>query len=333
MARLRFGIVGLGYIGKYHARGATEAPDTVLVAGFDPDPEKRAAFRALYPAAAVYETAEALAAATDVDAVAVGVPNVYHLPLAETFLRAGKHVLMEKPMAMNATEGEAMAAAAREVGRTLAVGHMWRFDEEAQYVRGLVASGRLGTVVKTKGYGIHAKWGPEGWFKQKALAGGGALIDMGVHAIDAALYLLGDPKPVSVYARIGTWFGDYDVDDTGVVMITWDTGATSVIESGWWHPHMDGPEAATQVFGTGGYARMFPTMYVPMSTDEKPERPTFPAREEHCVQRIYTAQIQELAAAVAEDREPTNGVDVGLAVMRICDAAYRSSEEGRVIDL
>ncbi len=333
MATLRFGIVGLGYIGKYHALGAVEAPGTALVAGFDPDPEKRAAFQLLYPEAAVYESAEALAAAADVDAVAVGVPNAYHLPLAETFLRAGKHVLMEKPMAMNAAEGEAMAATAREMGRTLAVGHMWRFDEEAQYVRGLVASGRLGTVVKTKGYGIHAKWGPEGWFKQKALAGGGALIDMGVHAIDSVLYLLGDPKPVSVYARISTWFGDYDVDDTGVIMITWDSGATSIIESGWWHPHMDGPEAATQVFGTGGYARMFPTMYVPMSSDEKPERPKFPAREEHCVQRIYTAQIQELAAAVAEGREPANGIDVGLAVMRICDAAYRSSEEGRVIDL
>ncbi len=333
MVTLRFGIAGLGYIGQYHARGAAEAPNTTLVAGFDRDPEKRAAFQALYPDAAVYGTAEDLAAAPDVDAVVVGVPNAFHLPLAQTFLRAGKHVLMEKPMALNAAEGEAMAATAAETGRTLAVGHMWRFDEEAQYVRGLVAGGRLGTVVKTKGYGIHAKWGPEGWFKQKALAGGGALIDMGVHAIDAALYLLGDPKPVSVYARISTWFGDYDVDDTGILMISWDTGATSVIESGWWHPHMDGPEAATQVFGTGGYARMFPTMYVPMSTDEKPERPTFPAREEHCVQRIYTAQIQELAAAVAEGREPSNGVGVGLAVMRICDAAYRSSEEGRVIEL
>jgi predicted dehydrogenase len=225
-----------------------------------------------------------------------------------------------------------MAATARETGRNLAVGHMWRFDEEARYVRGLVESGRLGTVVKTKGYGIHAKWGPEGWFKRKDMAGGGALIDMGVHAIDAALYLLGDPKPVSVYARVGTWFGDYDVDDTGVIMITWDSGTTSIIESGWWHPHMDGPEAATQLFGTGGYARLFPTMYVPMSPDEKPERPKFPAREEHCVQRIYTSQIQEFAAAAAEDREPANSAEVGLAVMRICDAAYRSSEEGRVID-
>ena len=333
MATLRFGIVGLGYIASYHATGAVEAPNAALVAGFDPDPSKRAAFSERFPEAKVYEDAAAMAAAPDVDAVAVGIPNAYHLPVAETFLRAGKHVLMEKPMAMNAAESEAMAATARETGRTLAIGHMWRFDEEARYVRGLVESGRLGTVVKTKGYGIHAKWGPEGWFKQKALAGGGALIDMGVHAIDSALYILGDPKPVSVYARIGTWFGDYDVDDTGIIVITWDTGVTSIIESGWWHPHMDGPEAATQVFGTGGYARMFPTMYVPMAMDEKSERPKFPAREEHCVQRIYTAQVQEFAAAVDEGREPANGIEVGLAVMRICDAAYRSSEEGRVIEL
>ena len=104
MAMLRFGIVGLGYIGKYHALGAVEAPGTTLVAGFDPDPEKRAAFLKIHPEARVYADAAAMAAAPDVDAVAIGVPNVYHRPLAETFLRAGKHVLMEKPMAMNATE-------------------------------------------------------------------------------------------------------------------------------------------------------------------------------------------------------------------------------------
>ncbi len=333
MASVRFGIVGLGFIGGYHATGAVEAPGASLVAAFDLDSEKRAAFAERFPDATIHETLDAMVADPAVDAVAVGVPNVYHRPLAETFLRAGKHVLMEKPMAMNTAEAESMAATSRETGRTLAVGHMWRFDQEAQYIRGLVDAGRLGTIVKTKGYGIHAKWGPAGWFTKKALSGGGALIDMGVHAIDTVLYLLGDPKPVSVYARIGTHFGDYDVDDTGVIVITWNTGTTSIIESGWWHPHMDGPEAATQLFGTGGYARLFPTMYIPIEEGAKPERPKFSPKEDHCAQRIYTAQVEEFAKAVTEGREPANGSAVGLAVMRICDAAYRSAAEGRVIEI
>ncbi|MBM4371627.1 MAG: Gfo/Idh/MocA family oxidoreductase [Deltaproteobacteria bacterium] len=333
MEKVRFGVAGLGYIGGYHARGAAAAPHALLVAGCDPDPEKRAAFAARHPGVRLYEEAAAMAGDPGVDAVAVGVPNAHHLPLGELFLRGGKHVLMEKPMALDAAQAEHLAAAARDAGRTLAVGHMWRFDPEARYLRDLVAEGRLGRVVKTKGYGIHAKWGPAGWFTRKALAGGGALIDMGVHAVDTVRFILGDPRPLSVYARIGTYFGDYDVDDTGLLAITWEGGATSVVESGWWHPHMDGPEAATQLFGTGGYARMFPTMYVPIAKDAAPVRPKFPPREEHCAQSLYTDQVEELALAVLDGRKPLNGPDVGLAVMRICDAAYRSSAEGRVVEL
>ena len=81
------------------------------------------------------------------------------------------------------------------------LGHMWRFDTEVNYLKKAVESGRLGRIIKTKGYGIHENWGPSGWFTQKDLAGGGALADMGVHAIDTVRYILGDPKPQTVYAE------------------------------------------------------------------------------------------------------------------------------------
>jgi len=78
----------------------------------------------------------------------------------------------------------------------------------------------LRKIIKTKGYGIHENWGPSGWFTQKELAGGGALADMGVHAIDTVRYILGDPKPVTVYAQIRTHYGDYDVDGiSGTVVL------------------------------------------------------------------------------------------------------------------
>jgi predicted dehydrogenase len=77
----------------------------------------------------------------------------------------------------------------------------------------------LGNVIRTTGYGIHTHWGPSGWFTQQQYAGGGALADMGIHAIDTVRFLLGDPDPRSVYAKIGTHSGNYDVDDTAVLMI------------------------------------------------------------------------------------------------------------------
>ena len=193
------------------------------------------------------------------DAVAIGTPNRLHAPQAIRLLKAGKHVLLEKPMALNAAEARKIEKTARDRGLCLQIGHNWRYDVEVNYLRDVIAQGTLGRIVKTKGYGIHLNWGPSGWFTEHREAGGGALIDMGVHAIDTVSYLLGDPAPRSVYAKIGTHYGSYDVDDTGVMMIEWESGTVSVVENGWWHPHMDGLEAGTQVFGTQGYGQLFPT--------------------------------------------------------------------------
>jgi predicted dehydrogenase len=132
------------------------------------------------------------------------------------------------------------------------VAHCWRFRHEVIALRDRIAAGELGEIVKTRGYGVHANWGPSGWFTQKDLAAGGALVDMGVHAIDTARFVLGDPDPERVCAVPGTRFGTYDVDDDGILLIGWSNGTNSLVESGWWHPHKEGMEADTEVYGTGG---------------------------------------------------------------------------------
>jgi predicted dehydrogenase len=249
-------------------------------------------------------------------------------------MRAGKHVLCEKPMAMNEAEAREMAAVAAETGRQLMVGHMWRFDREALYLREAVDKGLLGDIVKTKGYGVHQHWGPSGWFTDPDLAGGGALIDMGVHALDTVRFLLGDPDPLRVYATIGTRHGDYAVDDEGVLIVEWSGGTTSIIESGWWHAHMDGVEASTQLFGTRGYGRLFPTSYTTGSGDHAhTETPDFPARTEHCDQHIYDGQVAEFGARILDGAPVVPGPEHGRVIMAICDAAYRSSTEGQAVNL
>ncbi len=168
--------------------------------------------------------------------------------------------MVEKPMATSVAGCDEMIAASREGDAFLMVAHCWRFRDEVRAMRARIAAGELGEIVKTHGYGVHAGWGPSGWFTDPELAGGGALVDMGVHAIDTARFLLGDPAPGRVCATIGTRYaeGRYTVDDDGVVMIAWDNGTNSVVESGWWHPHMGGLEADTEVYGTKGYARIWP---------------------------------------------------------------------------
>jgi predicted dehydrogenase len=109
-------------------------------------------------------------------------------------------------------------------------------------------------------------------------------------------------------------------------------GTTSIIESGWWQPHADGPEAATRLYGTKGYASVFPT-FVKWQDDERPEKlnPEFPARADHCDQVIYNRQMAHFVDCVRNRTIPVPGLKEGLAVLEIVDAAYESSRLGEAV--
>lgn len=332
--KTRIALIGAGYISDYHARGLQKAPNTEIVAVVSKQLENAKNFALKYNIENSYSTISDLLENTDFDAVVISTPNSFHAPYAIEFLNIGKDVFIEKPMAMNAEEGERITEAAEKKNQLVMIGHMWRFDTDTNYIKECIDSGKIGKIIKTKGYGVHENWGPSGWFTQKQLAGGGALADMGVHAIDAVRYLLGDPKPIKVYARIATHFGDYDVDDTGIIVITWDNGTESIIESGWWHPHMDGPEASTGLFGTKGYANLFPT-FLKLKKGESSEevKPDLPHREEHCDQIIYTRQMAYFVDCIKTRTKPVPGLNEGQTVLQIVDAAYKSSESGNVVNL
>ncbi|GIK36356.1 MAG: oxidoreductase [Chloroflexota bacterium] len=334
---LKIGFTGTGYISKIHAAAARVQPDTALVAVVNHRPESMAAFAAEYGIAHQYPTVTELLQEGDVDALIVSTPNYLHAPETIAALKAGVHVMVEKPMAMNAAEAEAMLEASRKSGALLMVAHCWRFDPEVLWLKEQVDRGRLGKIIRTKGYGVHANWGPGGWFTQKKFAGGGALADMGIHALDTTRFLLGDPQPVSVYARIGTHYKDFDVDDTGVIWVNWDNGAVSYLESGWWQPHMDGPEAATQLYGTAGFGQIFPTrLLLPQAEQNQAEQvdPGFPSvRDPHCPQSMYDTQMAYFLECIRTGRAPSPGAAEGLLNIRVVDAAYRSAETGEVVKL
>ncbi len=334
MKNIRVALIGAGYIADYHARGlqSISGVEIVAVAALTFDSAHK--FSQKYNIKLATDEALSLATNNEIDAVVISTPNKFHAPYAIEFLKNGKDVFLEKPMAMNAKEGKEIADVAETNSRLVMSGHMWRFDTDVNYVKGIIDSGKLGKIVKTKGYGIHENWGPAGWFAKKELAGGGALADMGVHAIDTVRYLLGDPKPLKVYAKIGTYYGGYDVDDTGIVMISWDNGTESIIESGWWQPHMDGPEAGTGLFGTEGYASVFPT-FLKLKTAGVPSRlePKLPVRAEHCEQGMYTRQMEHFIDCIRTGKQPVPGLSEGQVILDIVDAAIKSSETGEVVNL
>jgi len=155
---------------------------------------------------------------------------------------------------------------------------------------------------------------------------------MGIHAIDTARFLLGDPVAARVSASIGQAYGDYHetdphgrIDDDGVVLIDWESldggpGVRSVVESGWWQPSLDGVEADTEVYATGGHARIWPEF-----TAGHPP----PDSYEHCDLAMFQAQMADFLACCHTGETPRASAEVGLEALRIVEAAYTSSREVR----
>jgi predicted dehydrogenase len=308
---VRVALIGCGWIQDFHARAVAQCGGEVVVVANHREASARA-FADRHGIGRVTTDWGSLAGDPGIDAAVVATPNALHAPQSIAFLEAGRHVLVEKPMATTVAECDAMIQASTRGGASLMVAHCWRFHDDVRALRRRIDAGELGRIVKTRGYGVHAGWGPSGWFAERALAGGGALPDMGVHAIDTVRFLLGDPHPERVCAAIGTRYGDYDVDDDGILLISWSDGTNSIVESGWWHPHKEGLEAETEVYGTGGYARIFPR--------EEPSEDY-----EHCTQPMYTAQMAEFLEAIAQGRPPRPSGDDGRVVIDVVERAYTSA--------
>jgi len=316
---LRLAILGYGFIADLHARAARECGLAIsVVAGHRR--ASAATFADQHGALRSTDDWVEAVTASDVDVVVVGTPNALHHPQTMAAIAAGKHVLVEKPMAVTPDDAHEMAAAARERGLTLLVGHMWRYRDEVTAVRDRIAAGAVGRPVRTRGYGIHAGWGPRGWFVDPSLAGGGALIDMGIHAIDTARFVLGDPLPVRVVASLGTAHGDYHVDDDGIVLVDWSNGVRSVVECGWWQPKLDGVEADTEIYGTEGYERIWPQY-----TATSPPAPDYV----HCTLPMYAAQMADFVACCESGATPRASAEVGCVALDIVAAAYASAASTR----
>ena len=331
---MKFAFAGTGYINKIHARAAQNC-GAELVAVVNHKAESMATFANDFGIPRQYETMEALLKDGNVDALIVATPNYLHAPQTIAALNAGVHVMVEKPMSISAQEAEQMCEAAEKSGALLMVAHCWRFDPDVLWLK--EQSQKLGKIIRTKGIGVHPHWGPSGWFTIKEFAGGGALADMGIHALDTARFLLSDSKPIAVYAKIGTYYQDLDVDDTGVIIVEWDNGATSYFESGWWQPHADGPEAATQLYGTRGFGQLFPTkLELPNIPEQKvnviESGFQFP-RQEHCPQSLYDTQLKYFIECVEQNQKPNPGGLEGLMNMKVVDAAYESSRTRKVVEI
>jgi predicted dehydrogenase len=279
----------------------------------------------------------------EVDAVSVCTPNYLHMDPTIRAFEAGKHVLCEKPIAMNAGEAKRMVEAGRKAKKKFQIGYNLRFAPNHQLLKSYVDSGDLGEVYYARAQAMRRR-GIPGWgvFIDKSKQGGGPLIDIGVHILDLTLWLMGHPKPVSAsgvtYAKfgkrgdvvgfLGQWdYKNFTVEDFASALIRFDNGATIVLESSF-VANIPEDLFTSTLCGTEGGAVTDPlTIVQEKHRSLQVFEPKIPRKDVNS----HYAEVKHFVECIRNDEEPLVTGEHGLAVAQIMDAIYRSSDLGREV--
>jgi len=324
---LAVGVVGVGGMGEFYVRCFTESGRARVLAIADINEARLRQVASKYKVERAFTDWTKLVEMPELDAVAICTPPKFHREQAVAALESGKHVLCEKPPAMNAREAAEMANAARRHGRVLAYGYQCRFSRHAQYVRRLVDEGYLGEIYRMRVHYLRRSGAPRGWFRVRELAGGGPLIDCAIHYVDLAWWVSGRPKPVRAFGATYDLLGKFEVEDTAVALVLFSNGGSMVIEASWlqnWHN-----EHRVVVYGTEGGAQVLPYAEVHKKVGDYfvTMRPDI---EEVDTQR---AKILHFLDAVEGKVEPIPRAEDGVVVMKMIDAIYESAAKGASVSI
>jgi len=345
MKKLRVGVIGLG-MGRGHIKGYQMHPQAgvVAIADLSTDALKKVGDEFSIPGR--YTDPQKMLDKEGLDVVSVVTPNKFHKPLTLAAFKAGCHVLCEKPMAMNAKEAREMLAASHRMRKRLMINFSYRFTEQAWALKKEVDQGILGDVYFGRTVWHRRRGVPKmgGWFGQKALAGGGPLIDLGVHRLDLALWLMGYPKPEwvmgGVYDPIASSIAKasglkYDVEDLASAFIRFKNGATLVVEASWASNTKENETMETTLCGTraglthrniGGKYEYEAEIYMERNGAQYDMKlhPPVPAAKPSMYNLIDAIVNKTPHIATGEE---------GVLVMELLDAIYLSAASGKPVKI
>ena len=329
-------IVGLGWPGIQHLKGYIADPRSEVIAVCDLDQGHAQEVATEYKIPRVYTNHLEMLENSDIDAVSVCLPNFLHAPISIDALSAGKHVLCEKPPARSAQEAKAMADAAAENDKTLMYALVQRFDGSTQTLKQLVREGELGEIYFGKAGYVRRRGVPvgrEGWFVDKERSGGGALIDIGVHALDCVWWLMNSPRPVEVMGASYSHFEHlvpddvkYDVDDATFAQIRFENGATIILETTW-ALNLPG-DNYIKISGTKAGASLNPfTLYTEedgQELDKSLDAPSINGFDE---------EVKHFVGCIVDEKVPISSAEQGIMLMQMLDGIYESAQKGRSVPI
>jgi predicted dehydrogenase len=340
--QIRVGIIGCGWPGAAHARGYLAAGGFKVAAVADLIPDRRKKLMAEFQIPREYSDAKDLVKDKEIDAVSIALPNHMHAAVAQAALRAGKHVLCEKPPAISAAEARRMDAAAKKNGKVLLYSLQRRFGPHEQAAKAAVAKGYIGDVYHVRAVWTRTRGIPvgTGWFTQKEKSGGGALMDVGFHMLDLGWYLLGQPRPVTGFGAAHSRFAELahahacDVDDSSFAILKFEGGKSMELAASWalnQAPQQNG--TVCRLHGDQGAIEV----YTPQGAmlyrefDEKGECKENPLKPPKMVH--HTALMRHFKDCIAGRATPTPGGAEGIVLMQMVEAIYKSSTTGRSVQI
>lgn len=323
---MRIGLIGAGAVAPFHITAATSLDGMEIAAVCDID-ETAARRAASGTPASVFTDHRRMLDAGVVDAVIVNTPHALHLPMAQDAAAAGAHVMVEKPMATTVEDCDRLVSACAQAGVALAVGHIQHFMPDKLAARRIIDSGELGAVrlIRDNRSTDYRPGTRPAWFFSPAVAGGGALMNIGGHCLDRSLWL-GDGRAVEVLANAVNRFGS-PVETDGGMLVRLDSGVgvtIAVISD----PATRGDSMA--VVCDEGVIELDPRVGATVHVDGCSRVVHAAGRDD--IQQAFTAQLADFAAVVG-GADPAVALGHARHVVEVVHAAYRSAREGAAVSL
>lgn len=337
MKKLRAAVIGCGAIAHHcHIPGYMKNRWCNLVALVDPSSKNRAMACHKFGVENGYESVKEMFAEEQIDVVSIASPNRFHAEHAVEALNHGCHVLCEKPLALSLKEAQQIEKAAQKAGTIFMVAFSTRFYRGNIKAKQLLESGKIGTPymirIRFAHQGPMPGWAMSDWFYTPAKAGGGALFDMGIHAIDLAAYYFGPIKRVN--AMTATLEKEIELEDNAILQFEFKNGQLGYAEVGWSSKQgfagveIHGSEAALIVDYVDGLylltGKTSPSGKRAVKTKMIDSTPLVGG---------WDVEIDKFIEAVLRGEQPEAGLDAGIAALKVALAAYESANKGKTMEI
>lgn len=335
---IRAGVIGSGWPSLQHINGYRKCKNVEVVSICDLNRLRLNEVAREYGIKGRYESFEEMLERERLDVLSICTPNFLHAPMAISAMKKGVHVLCEKPMASTVNEAQMMLEVQRVSGMILMIAHQRRFSAEARYLKEMISRGEFGRIYYCKAWWVRRSGIPGigGWFTDKTKSGGGALLDIGVHVLDLALWLLDFPDPLDVISSYGSRFGingrgagnyvaalvenksGFNVDDYAFAHINFAGGCSLQLQCSW-AGHIKEDDVNIEIWGEKCGARLYPLEIFT-------ERNGVPVDISPKLKQMdpYEEEVRVFIEAVERKADVQSSAEEGVKTIRLIDKIYES---------